>query len=1106
MIMRRKSFLLLFFVLSNCLPLWATTEIYVPFFCGFESSEDLGDWVLNPGTNSAQDKWVIGNATRSEGNRSLYISCDGGRTNTYGSSPNVVMAYRKIKFPTSNSAEEYDISFDVKTEGDAAYATLYVYFGYEDVYLQQGNSRYLLQYANATSATKYPQQMRSYAKSVYGSSLSSRQAIYEIDSWQSVSIEAGNGQSYSTRIPASGSKDSLVLAFVWINANMDNQQQKMGACIDNIQIARARVKKPQNLSALVSCADSAVILRWESSLSHFCIEYRSTTSTKWSVIGGINLTGQGNPQSYRLHPIKEGAYDFRIKGSLAGDTSAYVSKHNVTVYCPENHCINYIDLSGENVRCTATAKGIPFPALRDTVPIDYGSSDKMSRHTVHWDKNEYDERTDYMLRTVPDKAMASVRLGNWNTGREGESISYDYVVDKDNAAILLLKYACVLNKPGSTCGDPGFKMNIYNNRQEVVGGQCGSFDFTYSSAKNDGWNETEKGDVVWKDWTTLGLNLQEYDGDTLTIELTTWDCGGGGHYGYAYFTIDCVSASLTTDNCGDDPNISVDAPDDFTYRWYAEKDRNRMQTPRGDDAVVVSNTSALPVVRGDTNTYVCRMLYIDKEDCYFELKTRVEPRYPYPEYSYSWIAEDCESRLQFSNTSHVINISGSDTTHTTEKCQNYEWMFVNRQGRVTSSTLIDPVYECSGYGDTIAVALTALIANDSCYETRIDTIIVPTIYTPDNVVYAEACEGVPYRFGEQELTQSGRYENTFSNIAGCDSAIVLFLDVHPKSPETSFVMKMCSDDAPFVWEGTTYYDSGKYRKVLQNKWGCDSVVFVDLTIQPKLLVSIDNIPEYLCADGGGLFVNYQIDPYQIGDGTQFSKIGLYDSVIVRFSNNVETKYFYPYTIYDNAIRQFAHPFGNAVLPWSYMMHIVYYQDICGNQEFDIPFDIRYSSSVLQEKWCDAILLRNKDYNGGYSFTEYQWYKNGQPIEGATKAYLQEDEGLDPNAEYCVLLTRASDGVRQFTCPIVPDRCTDVPSVVTPDNLIPTLVTSGQIMTVHIGQPAKAYTYTSTGELHSVQVVVSGEGSLKMPYGEGCHFFRIICADGTAYAQKILITP
>lgn len=202
---------------------------------------------------------------------------------------------------------------------------------------------------------------------------------------------------------------------------------------------------------------------------------------------------------------------------------------------------------------------------------------------------------------------------------------------------------------------------------------------------------------------------------------------------------------------------------------------------------------------------------------------------------------------------------------------------------------------------------------------------------------------------------------------------------------------------------------------------------------------------------------------------------MYDSVIVRFSNNVETKYFYPYTIYDNAIRQFAHPFGNAVLPWSYMMHIVYYQDICGNQEFDIPFDIRYSSSVLQEKWCDAILLRNKDYNGGYSFTEYQWYKNGQPIEGATKAYLQEDEGLDPNAEYCVLLTRASDGVRQFTCPIVPDRCTDVPSVVTPDNLIPTLVTSGQIITVHIGQPAKAYIYTSTGELHSVQVVVSGEG-------------------------------
>ncbi|MCL2291069.1 MAG: hypothetical protein FWC34_10300 [Bacteroidetes bacterium] len=75
--------------------------------------------------------------------------------------------------------------------------------------------------------------------------------------------------------------------------------------------------------------------------------------------------------------------------------------------------------------------------------------------------------------------------------------------------------------------------------------------------------------------------------------------------------------------------------------------------------------------------------------------------------------------------------------------------------------------------------------------------------------------------------------------------------------------------------------------------------------------------------------------------------------------------------------------------------------------------------VVSNNYTDPA---NQYYNGGYMFTSYQWYKNGEIIPGATQQYYQDPNGV--NGIYSVRLTgykvdvngnRLSDQITFTTC-------------------------------------------------------------------------------------------
>ncbi len=101
-------------------PLQVSTLPYqpatLPYSCNFENGEENAFWTISNGNQA--NAWYINTAVNNTlgGEQALYISMDGGLTNTYqNTETSAVWAYRDIQFPDAN---EFLLSFDWRCHGE----------------------------------------------------------------------------------------------------------------------------------------------------------------------------------------------------------------------------------------------------------------------------------------------------------------------------------------------------------------------------------------------------------------------------------------------------------------------------------------------------------------------------------------------------------------------------------------------------------------------------------------------------------------------------------------------------------------------------------------------------------------------------------------------------------------------------------------------------------------------------------------------------------------------------------------------------------------------------------------------------------------------------
>ncbi|MBN2274290.1 MAG: gliding motility-associated C-terminal domain-containing protein [Bacteroidales bacterium] len=297
------------------------------------------------------------------------------------------------------------------------------------------------------------------------------------------------------------------------------------------------------------------------------------------------------------------------------------------------------------------------------------------RHTIITDNNAYDAYTGYALKKIPPGYRYSARLGDviirsqdaiprcWN-----QSLRYTMTIDSNNA-LLVIKFALVLEyaHDHTEVNEPRFRFTLFDQNGDTIP-DCSNYNVYASNEMVSGWQtfirEDDDDPVKWRDWTTVGANLLDYLGQTITLEFMAADCAEQYHFGYAYFVAECHPLYITENFCAGDSVASLSAPEGFMkYRWTDIH-----------DAVVDTQQTLFLNSPAEGTTYACQMT--SATGCDVTLESTIARYNPRADFMTNMI--DCNSNaVQHTN----LSTTNRGTLY-------YNWDF----GDGNSSAEKDPLY------------------------------------------------------------------------------------------------------------------------------------------------------------------------------------------------------------------------------------------------------------------------------------------------------------------------------------------------------------------------------------------------------------------------------
>ena len=938
---KRIFFVICGLILSNGIV--SAQSLSLPYFCGFEDEKENEQWKVIQ-AKVGLNKWYIGSTLdASLGTRSLAVSSDGGATMTYVKEHyGTISAYRVFTLEPGT----YELSFDYKAGGYNKGKSLA-----DGVFvcLQPDTGKFTVSYNNVSIPEWVTRgEIGNFTKGL---------------TWSS--------KHYTFTINTRG---NYRLSFVWRNEDVGTSG--LSAAVDNIQIGKAECSSPKEIKHAF-LGNSQLVLSWQGSAEKYEVFYKHYESDQVEKLGETSLT------SYTVYNLENSVYGFWVRSICGNDTSIWSMYKYIMVYQPEG-CINYIDFDNKNVK----AYHGKFKNPQDTLGVvDYGFAVDSSRHTIHYLPDEYDPRTGYALKTVPEGKVASVRLGNWLTGSHAEALEYIYTVPED-AGILLLQYAVVLENPAhDEAAQPRFTLRMTDKRGISIENACGDADFI-PGKNTEEWHKY--GAVEWKDWTYVGINLEKYIGEEIHIILTTYDCNQTGHYGYAYFTIDCIDAAFTGLSCANYKSDTVWGPMGFRYEWYKLSDyvNNNFKN-------CISTERYFCPDPADTSSYVLRNYFLgeDLDDCRFDMKMSLVPRWPEARASYVVNKYDCKNVVTFRNNSYVRTEQGKSD----QKISEFYWDFGNGK----TSTVRNPtiIYD---QGGTYTVKLYASLSNGLCEDSTIFTLKLDSLYPVTHEFSDYFCEGSYYTFNGEPIFEVGDILDTLKTDCGCDSTVLLHLSQQPKYNIT--VTDTVCEGTPYKFGDENIFSTGEYKKRFKSHCGCDSIVNLSLEVAEQVVMDMGEVPE-VCADQTSTQLNAVLQK------------GQYDSYKVLFDDKAHAAGFVDQLHEATPFSPVTIDLPTDVKADIYSGHIVFEKRLCDPQTFPFTFKVLYPSSIMAQKWDDVVAVKNAQYNGGYDFVAFRWFKNGVLQEGQTYSYIYEGEPQQEGTEYVVEVQRA-DGVVLESCPLI----------------------------------------------------------------------------------------
>ena len=199
--------------------------------------------------------------------------------------------------------------------------------------------------------------------------------------------------------------------------------------------------------------------------------------------------------------------------------------------------------------------------------------------------------------------------------------------------------------------------------------------------------------------------------------------------------------------------------------------------------------------------------------------------------SYTWIDGTTYTLSNNSATVVLSNTSGCDSTVTLDltitnsntgtdvitSCDSYTWIDGNTYTSGNNSATVI-LSNATGCDSTVTLDLTITNSNTG---TDVQT----------------ACDSYSWIDGTTYTSSNNSATFVLTNTSGCDSTVTLDLSINP-SYTVSSDSTILENELPFTWNGLVFTSSGSQTAILSTINNCDSIVIMNLTVDP--LVGILN--------------------------------------------------------------------------------------------------------------------------------------------------------------------------------------------------------------------------------------------------------------------------
>jgi hypothetical protein len=397
----------------------------------------------------------------------------------------------------------------------------------------------------------------------------------------------------------------------------------------------------------------------------------------------------------------------------------------------------------------------------------------------------------------------------------------------------------------------------------------------------------------------------------------------------------------------------------------------------------------------------------------------------------------------------------------------------------------DTIFKVGTSSGTYVLKRKTILGCDSIF--RLNLTVNPVYNLKDS--RSLCASELPYAYADTLFnggTVSGNYQFKRKSVNGCDSIVTLALTVHSLENTVlndTVVQHKIYSKYGFSVPAQTVCKTYTYSQYLKTVYGCDSTVVLNLTVSPDFSAAMRASPQ-ICADDKDFTLNYDIVYGNIE----------YHSVV--FDSKAQQAGFV------DIAKQTANGYVDVTLPSGVTPDIYNASVVFDNgpitKKLPVSFTVNYPSSIIKQKWNDVLALFNSSYNGGYDFADFQWYKNGQAIDGATESYLYTENGqLDTSAQYQVKVTRTLDQVSLFTCSFQPTLHTDV-------LVYPTLLSRRSPITIKMDEKGSGLLLNISGLKINQQALNPGENSMRAPDSAGTYVLVLTNSQGESKKQLLIV--